>query len=630
MRSPSHSVLPPAAASPTASPDRPRSTSSALTGPLSRCRSNRRSGRAWPAILLAFGLWPASAAGDSSTAPQPRPPGQADARPQSLKAQLNPQLFPVPPELRDNVTFWTKVYTEFDSNVRLLHDDLHLGVIYAALDFTQLNDSNLSMGQKQRRRKDEIRKAKEKYQSILSSLAAGRVSKTYPADQARVESMFVGVPGGRSKYSKAIDRLRTQTCLKNRFAEGIERSGYYMEHMENVFRRYDLPLELTRIPFVESLFQWGARSAAAAGGIWQFMPSTGRMYLSMRAEMDERFDPLRATEAAAKLLSTNHKSLKTWPLAITAYNHGRGGMKRAVRQVGTRDLGRIAQSYRSRTFGFASRNFYSEFVAAWQAYENRAIHFPDARPAPTLSFDEISPASFVHLPKLAHQAAVDLSLLKKLNPALSRAVWAGNLYFPKNYPLKVPAGSSDQVRQALNDLPSSSKSAHQVGLRYRVRSGDTLGAIARRYGTSVGALQRANRLRGHLIRVGQKLLIPPSSRAGSTPIANASTPTGSASRSSNPATHTVKRGENLSRIAAKYGTTVKTLRRMNGLRSANQLRVGQRLKLPRGGGQDSHLVQRGETLAKIAGRYGTSVEALRRANRLKGDVIHPGQVLVLP
>ncbi|MCG8458932.1 MAG: transglycosylase SLT domain-containing protein, partial [Holophagales bacterium] len=244
---------------------------------------------------------------------------------------LDPRRFPVPHQLQDNVAFWTKVYTEYDDHVVLLHDDRHLGVIYAALDFQKVDDDpGLSRSQQQQIRRERISRARSKYRSILQDLAAGRESKAFPNDQARIAALFDKVPGGRKKYSSAVGRMRTQTCLRNRFAEAIERSGYYMVEMERIFRRHDLPVELTRLPFVESLFQWWARSSAAAGGIWQFMPGTARLYMEMNAEVDERFDPLTATDGAARLLGENHAALGTWPLAITAYNHGRYGMKRAV------------------------------------------------------------------------------------------------------------------------------------------------------------------------------------------------------------------------------------------------------------------------------------------------------------
>lgn len=552
---------------------------------------------------------------------------QAEQRARPAWNELDAELFPVPEELDSAVDLWLTVYTKYDNHVVLLHDERHMHVIYAALDFSELDAKNMSSVRKQRARRKHLREAREKYRSILRDLAAGKVSKSYAADQARVEKLFEDVPGGKGKFRAALGRLRTQTCLRNRFAEAIQRSGYYMAEMELTFARAGLPTELTRLPFVESLFQWHARSSAAAGGVWQFVPSTARLYLDMAAEYDERFDPLLATDAAAKHLAGNFKALQSWPLALTAYNHGRAGMKRAVRRLGTRDLGTIVKKYRSRTFGFASRNFYAEFVAAYLAYENRHHYFPNVEPYPPLAFEEWRAASYVALPELAEAAEIDDDFLKLLNPALSREVWRGNLFLPKQYGLRVPTGKLASVENAYAALPEHRRSPHQVGHRYRVRRGDTLSAIASRFGTSVRALKAANNLRGHLIRSGQTLLIPPGRNAASrsrTVVAS-----NGRSGSAESGVHVVSRGESLSAIAERYGTSIRSLQSVNRLRSPDQLRVGQTLQIP-GSKSSTHLVRRGDTLASIARRYGTTVAALRRANQLAGDLIKPDQVLVIP
>ncbi len=556
------------------------------------------------ALLLTAG--PAAAAGDAAATP--RTP--------------DPQLFPLPEKLRANVDFWTTVYSTYDNDRVLLHDERYLSVIYAVIDFHELAAGGLSEGRQRTVRRQQIRKAEEKYRSILRDLAAGRTSKSYPADQARVERLFAGVPGKRSKYTAAAGRLRTQTCLANRFAEAIERSGLYLPTMEEIFRHKGLPVELTRMPFVESLFQWNARSSAAAAGIWQFVSSTARHYLDMQLEADERYDPLRATEAAADLLAKNYESLKSWPLAITAYNHGRAGMSRAVRRLGTRDLGEISERYRSRTFGFASRNFYSEFLAAATVYRDRRKHFPTTAPRPPLQFEEFAPTHYVAVRELAKAASVEATVLREMNPALSREVWAGHLYLPKGYRLRVPAGQAAAFQEAFDALPASRKSTHQVGFRYKVRRGDTLSTIAGKFGTRVGSLQRANNLSSpHRIRVGQRLLIPP--RPGGAVAV--------ASLQSTPGIHVVQRGENLSRIAARYGTDVRALMSANNLASADLIAVGQRLTVPGGrASQTTHVVRSGETLAAIARRYGTTVRAIQSANRIRSHIIHPAQVLIIP
>ncbi len=543
---------------------------------------------------------------------------------------LDPARFPLPAELEPNVDFWTRVYTEYDSHHVLLHDDVYLYVVYAVLDFTPLDASNLSDARKIERRRDEIRKARNRYRQLLEDSAAGRVSKTDPEEQARIETLLAPVPGGRGKYAAAAARLRIQTCLKDHFAEAIERSGVYMAAIEEIFSARGLPVELTRLPFVESMFQWQARSAVAAAGIWQFMPSTARLYrLEMGLELDQRYDPLAASEAAARHLEDNYEALGTWPLAITAYNHGPAGVRRAVRRLGTRDLGEIASHYRSRSFGFASRNFYSEFVAAARIYAERERHFPGVEPAEALAFDQLALERYVPIADLAKGAGTGLEVLRQMNPALSKAVWAGHVYLPARYLLRVPAGRGAAFEAAYAALPDDRKSPHQVGTYYRVRRGDTLSRIAEKFGTSAAALQRANRLRSvHRIHVGQRLLIPPG-RGGVRAASGRGADAAGVVAQSTAGVHTVRRGETLSGIAEAYGTSVRALQAANRLANADSLHVGQRLTIPNGG-KTTHVVRSGETLAGIARRYGTTVRALKSANRIRSHLIRPSQVLVIP
>ncbi len=538
----------------------------------------------------------------------------------------DPRRFPVPAELEPNVEFWTQVYSVYDDDTVLLHDEMDLDVIYAALDFSALDDQRVSAGRMRLLRRRKILETETKYKAILADLAAGRISKTHPQDQARVEQMFAAVPGNRGKYAAARNRMRTQTCLKNRFAEGIERSGLYLARIESAFSARGLPVELSRLPFVESLFQWKAHSSASAVGIWQFVAGTARRYLDMELEYDERLDPLAASDAAARHLADNYRALGTWPLAITAYNHGTAGMKRAVRRLGTRDLGAITRRYRSRTFGFASRNFYAEFIAAANVYAQRQRLFPTTSPLPELVFEEWRSELYVPIRELAGGAGADLKQLRAMNPAMSSQVWDGHLYLPKGYGLKIPPGQSAAFQQAFAALPDNRKSPHQVGLYYRVRAGDTLSTIAAKFGSSIGALQRANRLSSpHRIRIGQRLLVPPRSGSGAAPVLAA------ANAGAAPAVHVVRRGETLSRIAARYGSSVSALKARNGLSSAHRIYVGQKLSISGSGGSGTrHVVRRGETLTAIARRYGTTVSALQRANRIRGHVIHPRQVLVIP
>lgn len=576
-------------------------------------------------VSVLLGLGASLGVGASpARAEQTEPPKARPAAPTTERPALDPRLFPVPENLEDAVDFWTRVYSQYPSTVVLLHDDRHLGVIYAAVDFSKLEASSLSEPRKRRIRRDEIDDARNKYRVILEHLADGEDSGY--DEQARIEALFLQVPGGAEKYRSARDRIRAQRCMSDVFAQAVERSGFYMPEMERIFRQKGLPLELTRLPFVESMFQWNAHSSAAAAGIWQFVASTAKDYLRMEAEYDERYDPLRATDAASRFLADNYAELGTWPLAVTAYNHGRYGMKRAVRKLGTRDLGVIVDDYRSRSFGFASRNFYAEFVAAVRVYADRRTHFPGVEPRAPLDFAELELEHYVPLPDLVAAARFDEDELREMNPALRSEVWRGDLYLPRGYGLKVPREHLGTFREAYASLPESLRARHQMGLRYQVRRGDTLSVIASRFGTSARAIQRANGLASaHRIRIGQTLLIPP--RGGARyAMAGARTP----------AVHVVQRGESLSRIASRYDTTTGVIQQANGLSSPHHIRVGQRLTIPGGAagrawaGRATHVVRSGETLAVIARRYGTTVRALQQANRISGHIIQPSQVLIIP
>ena len=156
----------------------------------------------------------------------------------------------------------------------------------------------------------------------------------------------------------ATQRIRFQLGQADRFKEGLIRSSSWQTHIAETFANQGLPPELAVLPHVESSFNAAAYSKVGAAGLWQFMRSTGRRYMRVDDAVDERLDPYRSTEAAAQLLAYNYRVLGSWPLALTAYNHGAAGMRRARETVGTDDFVKINRTYNSRTFGFASRNFF--------------------------------------------------------------------------------------------------------------------------------------------------------------------------------------------------------------------------------------------------------------------------------
>ena len=201
------------------------------------------------------------------------------------------------------------------------------------------------------------RKTRE-YRDILT-----RLSRSAPVSskEKRIAAMFTGKNATR-EMAAAAESIRVQTGMKERFLEGVVRSGAYMSAIKQIFRSYALPEELAYLPHVESSFDTSAFSKVGASGVWQFTKSTGKNYLRIDRAVDERSDPILAAHAAAKYLKNSYDQLGTWPLALTSYNYGTAGMKRAVNEKGSYE--RIFSEYDKGHFKFASRNFYSEFLAA--------------------------------------------------------------------------------------------------------------------------------------------------------------------------------------------------------------------------------------------------------------------------
>ena len=545
-------------------------------------------------------------------------------------ADLDPEQFPVPANLRSNVRFWSDIYSRYNHDQLVFHDERHLQVVYRVIELSDLNDLELTEGTLRRARLQRAEETREEIEAALRSL--GGPESKWTATARRYRELWNALPEGSEDLLTASRNVRFQNGLSDRFAEAIVRSGRYMERIERALAARDVPTVLSRLPFVESMFVNAARSKVGASGAWQFMLGTARLYLPMSSAVDSRVDPVIAADGAARMLRHDYDALGSWPLAITAYNYGRAGVARAAKQVGSSDLGLIVDRYRGRRFGFASRNFYSEFIAASQVYEQRESLFPGVEPAPALEFDVFVPARYVSLTDLSSLARLETEELRELNPALDSDVFAGTLLVPRGYPLRVPMGTRSSVSSAYSSIPDSRKKTSQLQTGYRVRSGDTLGVIARRYGTSVGEIQRANRLpRADRIYVNQYLRIP-----GQSSVAFGSPLHAAAAGSS---IHTVARGETLASIAGRYGLTVADLVTTNSVSSPDRIAVGQQLKIPRSGGESTaavatlprqHVVRGGENLTLIADRYGVTVGALQRQNRLESSRIFPGQILRLP
>jgi len=342
--------------------------------------------------------------------------------------------------LEGRIEFWKKVYTQYGQDDVIIHDRIRVNLIY-----------DVAVRGEQEAKVDTVEQAIEEIRSNLEN-----PENLSPfAKQIRDTIVANGVPLTAASLGDLRDNVHTQLGIKERFREGIIRSGRYLEAFQEIFDKEGLPLEIALLPLVESSFENRALSNAGAAGIWQFTRGTGRLYLTVSRRIDERLDPAKATRAAARLLRDNYDALGSWPLAITAYNHGRAGMLRAQSEVGSSDITKVIDEYKGPLFGYASMNFYSEFLAAIDVYTNYEQYFG--------------------------QLVLDQPSLKPSAPVTVVAA-------------KAPPKKAAPVKAASSD-------------KYRVRKGDTLTEIAQRFGTTVRELMDTNNLRNSVIHAGQILLV---------------------------------------------------------------------------------------------------------------------------
>ena len=406
--------------------------------------------------------------------------------------------FPQYETIAPNVAFWTTIYSQYTTQQAVIHDNRDLGIVYEVIAIKPYDAPGARKTNRTR-----VKRAKAKYRSILERLADDPAAQD--ADSRRVAALF-GPGAEADDFRRASRRLRSQTGQKDRFKAGLIRSGAYLDEIRAILKSYGVPEDLAYLPHVESSFNPRAYSKFGAAGIWQFTRSTGRRFMTVDYVMDERRDPIRATHAAAQLLSENYARLGSWPLAITAYNHGAAGMARAKAKHG--DYPAIFRSYRSRTFKFASRNFYAEFLAARDVAANYTVHFGPltlATPRPSRS---ATLAGFAHIDDLSAHYGIDSELLRRLNPALRPPVFNGQKYVPKGYRLRLPAEGPDGRFAAA--IPSTLyKSAQKPSRFYTVQRGDTAGRIARMHGVRLSDLILANHLGARAtIYPNQTLRIP--------------------------------------------------------------------------------------------------------------------------
>lgn len=489
-----------------------------------------------------------------------------------LGAAASPAI-PEPAELEPDIRFWMRVYSEISTNQGFIHDQRKLGIVYETLRFDPDTPP--------RERERQVTAARERYQAILRRLGSGAA----PAgtDEQRVKEMWAGADAAR--LLAAADDVRFQLGQADRFRAGLQRAGSWEPHIAETLAAAGLPPEIAVLPHVESSFQPSAMSKAGAAGMWQFIRSTGRRYMRIDGAVDERLDPYRSTEAAAQLLSYNYALLGSWPLAITAYNHGAAGMRRAREQLGTDDIVQIVRHYQSRTFGFASRNYYCSFVAALRLERDPEKYFGVVRPDPAVSTHELRLPAPARVDQLASVLQLDRDTLQALNPALRAAVWRQKQPVPRGYRLHLP--------QSLLSWTPASLAAKLAGAAPPAAAPATAASAP----ALVAAAVASPRPRG-VITVSEMplprapapaaLMLPQQATLVSLPRSGGPMTRGrsatevAASAAAFDAMYVVRSGDSLATIALNTGVEPSQLVAINGLRDGEHIYEGQRLALAAG------------------------------------------------
>ncbi|MGB5512127.1 MAG: LysM peptidoglycan-binding domain-containing protein [Woeseiaceae bacterium] len=426
------------------------------------------------------------------------------------------ELFPQPAELQPDVDFWIGIFTEYSIDEGVLHDNQNLAIIYDRLAMP----SELSRKQRQRR----VAARRKQIQASLRVLARGK-REQLSDEEARILALWpAGV--GNDTLAAAAQRIRYQQGLQERFRDGLRRSGRWRAYVNEQFAAQGVPIEIAALPHVESSYNPDARSHVGASGIWQFTRSTGRRFMRVDHVVDERNDPYAATRAAARLMAYNYSLTGNWPMAITAYNHGLAGVRRAMKQFGDTAYVDILRNYRGRTFGFASRNFYVAFLAAKEIDQNAERYFPGIQYETPVDYSTASVPAYISAADLSQALGVSEAELRKHNPGLQATIWQGSKHIPKGYQLRLPnAVLREPLVTEMAGLPASSTFDKQLpDLFHTVARGDTLSQIAAAYDTRVSTLVMLNGLSSsHRIRAGQRIRLPAAGPAPTATVAAAAT-----------------------------------------------------------------------------------------------------------
>lgn len=455
----------------------------------------------------------------------------------------------------------------------------------------------------------------------LRFLISKRILEIYASRNIVVNGHHNAIPREiNPNIQKEID-IYTKGPERKHFILSYKRSGKYRPMILDRLEKAGLPAELSWLPLIESGFKAKALSPARALGLWQFIPSTGYKFgLKRNQYVDERIDFEKSTDAAIAYLTELHKIFGDWSTVLAAYNCGEGRVLRVIRTQNVNYLDDFWDLYGR--LPFETARYVPKFLAALHIVENMERYgLADVTPDQPLAYEWVEVNRQVHLKDLALPLGTSLEQLKGLNPELRYSILP-----PDSYRVRVPKGKKEELLAAIDTIPLSSPPRNEF-VYHRVKRGESLSTIARRYHSSVKKIMWANNLkRSSYIVAGKRLKIPLRGTVVTPAYASSSKKVWTGK-------HVVKSGDSLWILAKRYKTTTRKIQDVNGLKTTT-LRINQVLKVPSNRdtipnlamGSGNYHVQTGDSPYIIARKHGISLSHFLEINNLtRGSTIYPGQ-----
>lgn len=459
----------------------------------------------------------------------------------------------------------------------------------------------------------------------LRFMISKRILELYASRNIVVNGNHNAIPISINRHVQAEIDLFTSGRERRFFIESYRRSGRFRDEIVKALKAAGLPEELSWLPLIESGYKVNALSHARALGLWQFIPSTGYKFgLQRNKFIDERMDPEKSTQAAIEYLKELHRIFGDWATVLAAYNCGEGRVLRVIRSQNINYLDNFWDLYER--LPRETARYVPRFLATLHILNNSETYGLDEISLdPPMEYETVTVSKQVHLKNVASAIGTDEKTLKDLNPELRYRILPGD-----SYRLRIPPGNSDTLIARIDQIPISHP-PQRAYVYHRVRNGETLSVIARKYRTSVRRIMRANNLRrSNYIVAGKRLKIPRRGYMPSKPRRVQKPASGQA------VSHLVRKGDSLYTIAKKYGTTTRKIQKLNNLRTTT-LHKGQILvifpgksKPPTVEGLSTYRVRRGDSPFLIAQRHQMALDRLLYLNQLyPGSKIYPGQKLYI-